>query len=108
MNGSIKCSPLLFGVCIGAINSYKRSRGSASFPPCSSSLQWAITCIPVGINEHNPQVDITVYEVYAFLIPILIVLTFLPSFKYLAYAAYVGFVFLVIAMIVSLGGGDRV
>ena len=107
MNRSIKCSPLLFDVCIGAINSYKHSRGSTSLP-IFLSLQWAITCIPVGINEHNPQVDITVYEVYAFLIPILIVLTFLPSFKYLAYAAYVGFVFLVIAMIVSLGGGDRV
>ena len=45
---------------------------------------------------------IDIYEWYAMIIPVLIILTFLPSFKILAYAAYVGAVFLAVAMIVSL------
>ena len=49
--------------------------------------------------EH--QIYLSIYDVYAVLIPILILLTFLPSFKYLAYAAYIGMVFLVVAMVVS-------
>lgn len=36
------------------------------------------------------------------ILPILIFLTYLPSFKYLAYAAYVGAIFLVVAMAVSI------
>ena len=35
------------------------------------------------------------------ILPILIILTFLPSFKVLAYSAYVGAIFLAVAMIVS-------
>ena len=35
------------------------------------------------------------------ILPILILLTYLPSFRILAYAAYVGSIFLAIAMIVS-------
>ena len=35
------------------------------------------------------------------ILPVLILLTYLPSFKILAYAAYVGAVFLAVAMIVS-------
>ena len=35
------------------------------------------------------------------ILPVLILLTYLPSFKILAYAAYVGSIFLAIAMIVS-------
>ena len=34
-------------------------------------------------------------------LPILILLTFLPSFKLLAYSAYVGAIFLVVALVVS-------
>jgi len=52
-------------------------------------------------TSHNP-VCFDRWEIYAILIPILILLTFLPSFKLLAYAAYVGSVFLVVAMIVSV------
>ena len=43
----------------------------------------------------------TKWSIYAYLIPILIILTYLPSFKYLAYAAYVGLAFLAVAMGVS-------
>jgi amino acid permease len=65
----------------------------------ASNLRWAITCLPVGVNPANPQLNVQDFEVYLCLLPILILLTFLPSFKYLAYAAYVGFIFLVVAMI---------
>ena len=58
-------------------------------------LQWSTTCF-----AHYEQNPFTRWEVYAYLIPVLILLTFLPSFKYLAYAAYVGIIFLIIAMTV--------
>ena len=41
------------------------------------------------------------WELYAMVLPILILLTFLPSFKLLAYSAYVGAIFLVVALVVS-------
>ena len=47
------------------------------------------------------MVCFSTWEVYAMLLPILILLTFLPSFRFLAYAAYLGSIFLVVAMIVS-------
>lgn len=53
--------------------------------------QWSITCF-----SHC----LTTWEVYAFVLPVLILLTYLPSFKLLAYAAYIGSIFLAVAMIV--------
>ena len=64
-------------------------------------LQWAISCLPAHVQGPQHQLDLSIYDVYAVLIPMLVLLTFLPSFKYLAYAAYVGMVFLVVAMVVS-------
>lgn len=52
-------------------------------------------------TSHHP-VCFNTWEVYAILLPILVLLTYLPSFKLLAYAAYIGSIFLVVAMIVSL------
>ena len=72
-------------------------RSSPTFPPS----QWALSCLPAHVQGPEHQLHLSIYDVYAVLIPILILLTFLPSFKYLAYAAYVGMVFLVVAMVVS-------
>lgn len=62
-------------------------------------LQWVVNCITVRSPHHT--VCFSTWEIYAILLPILILLTFLPSFKFLAYAAYFGSIFLVVAMIVS-------
>ena len=56
-----------------------------------------------NLTAHDP-VCFNRWEIYAILLPILILLTFLPSFKLLAYAAYIGSIFLVVAMIVRVGG----
>ncbi|XP_064404830.1 uncharacterized protein LOC135350057 isoform X2 [Halichondria panicea] len=63
----------------------------------SSNLQWSFSCL---LYESGNETCFTVWEVYAMILPILILLTYLPSFKILAYAAYVGSVFLVVAMVV--------
>jgi proton-coupled amino acid transporter len=71
----------------------------------ASNLQWAFTCFAY----HHETCDgycFNSYLIYAMILPILISLTYLPSFKYLAYAAYVGALFLVIAMIVVLVYGQ--
>lgn len=70
----------------------------------ASNLRWAFTCFAshshkVSGNYETSGICFTTYELYALILPILIFLTFLPSFKWLAYAAYVGFVFLAVAMI---------
>lgn len=67
----------------------------------SVSLQWVFNCLSVRAHHF---VCFDTWEIYAILLPILILLTFLPSYKYLAYAAYVGSIFLVVAMIVSYCG----
>lgn len=64
----------------------------------ASNLQWAFTCLS-GSHNHD-YICFTTWEVYAFIVPILIILTYLPSFRLLAYAAYVGAIFLVVAMVV--------
>ncbi len=63
-----------------------------------SHTQWSFSCL---LYESGNETCFTVWEVYAMILPILILLTYLPSFKILAYAAYVGSVFLVVAMVVS-------
>ena len=55
-----------------------------------------------AVRTHH-SVCFNMWEIYAIILPILILLTFLPSFKLLAYAAYFGSIFLVVAMIVSEG-----
>ena len=71
-------------------------------PPSPLSLlhpQFAFTCF----SYHHGNICFTTFEIYAMILPVLIFLTYMPSFKWLAYAAYVGTVFLTIAMIVSHG-----
>lgn len=51
--------------------------------------------------DDSDRVCFTVWEVYAIILPVLIGLTFLPSFKILAFSAYIGSIFLVLAVSVS-------
>ena len=51
--------------------------------------------------DDSDKVCFTVWEVYAIILPVLIGLTFLPSFKILAFSAYIGSIFLVLAVSVS-------
>lgn len=60
-------------------------------------FQYAFTCF----SYTHTDICFTTWELYAMVLPVLIFLTYLPSFKWLAYAAYVGTVFLAVAMIVS-------
>ena len=57
-------------------------------------------CIRDSESTHH-GVCFTTYEIYAIILPVLIALTYLPSFRLLAYAAYIGSLFLAIAMVVS-------
>lgn len=90
--------PSLFSLPSPPFLSLPPLRSSPSLPP---PFQWAISCLPAHVQGPEHQLSLSIYDVYAVLIPILILLTFLPSFKYLAYAAYIGMVFLVVAMVVS-------
>ena len=54
-----------------------------------------------GDDGTNDGPCFSIWEVYALIVPILIGLTFLPSFKILAFSAYIGSVFLVLAVTVS-------
>lgn len=65
-----------------------------------SHTQWSFTCL---LYQNGNRTCLTTWELYAIILPILILLTFLPSFKILAYSAYVGSIFLVVAMVVSAG-----
>lgn len=71
----------------------------------SSNLQWSFTCLSENTSH---GVCFTSWEIYAIILPVLILLTYLPSFRFLAYAAYVGSVFLAIAMVVVyVYGGEN-
>ena len=73
---------------------------SPSLPlPLPLPLQWSFTCFSESTNH---GVCFSSWEIYAIILPILILLTYLPSFRLLAYAAYIGSVFLAIAMVVSI------
>ena len=76
--------------------------------------QWAFSCFSfhntssLNTSLHTAQnvssydfLCFSTFEIYAMVLPVLILLTFLPSFRWLAFAAYVGAVFLAVAMIVS-------
>ncbi|CAI8048051.1 Proton-coupled amino acid transporter 4 [Geodia barretti] len=54
--------------------------------------------LSLSADDDEDRVCFTTWEVYALILPILIGLTFLPSFKILAYSAYIGSVFLVLAV----------
>ena len=52
-------------------------------------------------SSHHEGICWSLWDIYAMILPVLIILTFLPSFRILAYSAYIGSVFLVLAVAVS-------
>ena len=73
---------------------------SPSLPPSLPPfLQWSFTCFSESTHH---GLCFSTWEIYAIILPILIALTYLPSYRLLAYAAYIGSVFLAIAMVVSI------
>jgi proton-coupled amino acid transporter len=61
----------------------------------------------IGLNLrsallHLAGFNLTLLEVYAFILPIVVLLTFLPSFKALSKVAYAGSIFLVFAMLFTV------
>ena len=57
------------------------------------------------MEYHSDALCFSIWSIYGMILPVLILLTFLPSFRVLAYSAYIGSVFLVLAMVVRREGG---
>jgi amino acid permease len=85
----------------------------------AGNLHWAANCFEDKLHHQNTSnvtldlfsssnnvtspydgICFSIWEIYAIILPILIALTFLPSFKVLAFSAYIGSVFLVLAVAV--------